>query len=195
MVGIDILLFIKKLITMKNFFLAIALLISINTFSQVTSVNMQASGLTCSMCSNSINKALKSLDYVDNIVANIKNSSFEITFKQNAKVDFDQLKKKVEGAGFHVAKLTANIRFNNQQIEGDAHVKVSGMVFHFLNVKDQTLNGEKTVQVIDKGFVSAKEFKKNEQFTKMDCYKTGVAGSCCTKQGMAQGERIFHVTI
>ncbi len=180
---------------MKKYLLIIAVFFSVNGFAQVTSASLQASGLTCSMCSNSINKALKSLDYVDNVVANIKNSSFEISFKPNTKVDFDQLKKKVEGAGFHVAKLTANIRFDNQQVDADSHVKVNGMMLHFLNVKQQTLNGEKTIQVIDKGFVSAKEFKKNELYTKMDCYKTGVAGSCCTRHGMTAGSRIFHVTI
>jgi copper chaperone CopZ len=187
--------FIYKNITMKNLLLAIALICSMNAFAQITTVNLQASGLTCSMCSNSINKALKSLEFVDDVKANIKNSTFEISFKPNAKVDFDQLKKKVEGAGFHVAKLNVNMRFNNVQVEDDSHVKIDGMVFHFLNVKGQTLNGEKTIQVLDKGFVSAKEFKKNEAFTKMDCYKTGVTATCCSKEGIAAGSRIYHVTI
>ncbi len=180
---------------MKNICLIIAVLFAINSSAQITSANLQASGLTCSMCSNAINKALKSVDYVDKVMANIKNSSFEISFKPNAKVDFDQLKKKVEDAGFHVAKLTANLQFNNQEINADTHIKMNGMVFHFLNVKNQTLNGSKTIQVLDKGFVSAKEFKKNEVYTKMDCYKTGVTGSCCTKNGLTPGDRIYHVTI
>jgi len=49
--------------------------------------------------------------------------------------------------------------------------------------------------VVDKGYVSAKEFKKNQLYTSMECYKTGVAGDCCTKAGTAKGSRIFHVTI
>ena len=87
---------LSKKVTMKNLFLAIALICSVNAMGQIATVNLQASGLTCSMCSNSINKALKSLDYVDDVKANIKNSTFEISFKPNAKIDFDQLKKKVE---------------------------------------------------------------------------------------------------
>lgn len=180
---------------MKKILIAIALLIATRSFAQVTNVNLQASGLTCSMCSNSINKALRTIAYVDNVVPNIKNSTFNITFKPGAKVNFDQLKKKVEDAGFFVAKLTATVQFNNVSIEEDAHVTVNDMVFHFLNVKSQTLNGQKEIQVIDRGFVSAKEFKKNSAFTKMDCYKTGVAGSCCSKHGVNSGSRIFHVTI
>ena len=180
---------------MKNFLLAVAILVSVNSFAQVTNVSLQASGLTCSMCSNSINKALRSIDYVADVKADIKNSIFLISFKPNSKVDFDLLKKKVEDAGFHVAKLNVNVRFNNQQVASDSHVKVDGMIFHFLRVKDQTLQGEKTIQVLDKGFLSSKEFKKNEGLTKMACYKTGVAASCCSKEGISPGSRIFHVTI
>ena len=81
--------------------------------AQVSSVSIQASGLTCSMCSNSINKAIQSLDYVKDVEADIKNSSFEITFKDPSKVNFDQLKKKVEDAGFFVARFEAVITFGN----------------------------------------------------------------------------------
>ena len=76
---------------MKKFLLAIAFFCSVNVFAQISTVNLQASGLTCSMCSNSINKALKSVDYVADVKANIKNSTFEISFKPNAKVDLDLL--------------------------------------------------------------------------------------------------------
>ena len=69
------------------------------------------------------------------------------------------------------------------------------MTFHFLHVKDQLIDGVKTIQVLDKGFVSATQFKKNQAYTKMDCYKTGVAGNCCSKIGLPTGSRIFHVTI
>ena len=66
---------------MKNIFLLLAISISMVTKAQVTKVSLQASGLTCSMCSNAINKALKSLDFVDKVEADIKNYTFEILFK------------------------------------------------------------------------------------------------------------------
>jgi copper chaperone CopZ len=180
---------------MKNIFLAIALIVSINASAQITKVTLQASGLTCSMCSNSINKALQTLPSVQKVMANIKTSSFDITFKPGATVSFDELKNKVEDAGFSVAKMTATINFDDQAIKNDEHIQSNGLTLHFLNVKDQTLSGTKTIQVLDKGYVSAKEFRKNELYTKMDCYKTGVAGACCAKDGMSAGARIYHVTI
>ena len=180
---------------MKKIFFIIATLFASNSQAQVTKVSLQASGLTCSMCSNSINKSLQSLDYIEKVMANIKTSTFEITFKPNAKIDFDELKKKVEDAGFSVASLSASVNFDNLQIQKDQHVVYEGMTIHFLNANGQMLNGVQTIQVVDKGYVSAKSFKKNQLYTTMDCYKTGVAGTCCSKDGLKQGSRIYHVTI
>ena len=160
---------------MKNIFLLAAILYSVAANSQVTKVNLQASGLTCSMCSNAINKALRSLDFVDKVDANIKTSTFEITFKQGKNVDFERLKNKVEGAGFSVAAFTATMHFNNIKVKSSEPVVVGDKKLQFVNVKEQTLNGPKTIKVIDKGFVSAKEYKKNS-----------VASS---------GGKVYHVTI
>ena len=180
---------------MKKIFSAIVVFITITASAQVSKVSLQASGLTCSMCSNSISKALKTLPYAQKVSADIKNSAFEIDIKPDSKVSFDEIKKKVEGAGFSVASMKADVHFDNQQIVNDEHVNAGGLTFHFINVKDQLLNGDKTVQILDKGYVSAKAFKKNEAYTKLDCYKTGVAGTCCTKGGVTAGSRIYHVTI
>jgi copper chaperone CopZ len=153
--------------------------------AQVKKATLQASGLTCSMCSNAINKSLKSLPFVQNVVPNIKNSSFEVTFKSDAIVDFDEIKAKVEDAGFFVSNLSATINFTNTAIENDSEATMQDLQFHFLNVKKQVLIGEHKIRLLDKGFVSNKEFKKNETLTTKPCYKTG----------KENGVRIFHVTI
>ncbi len=161
----------------------------------IRKASLQASGLTCSMCSNSINKALKTIDYIESVRSNISTSTFEITFKPGAKVNFDDLKFKVEDAGFSVANLTAQVEFNNTSINNDEHINIDGMSFHFLNVKGQVLTGNKTIRILDKGFVTSKEYKKNEKFTSKECYKTGKTAACCSKDGIAAGARIYHVTI
>jgi len=164
-------------------------------FSQISKVTIQASGLTCSMCSNAINKSLRSISYIDNVIADIRTSTFTISFKENAQVNFDKLKQKVEAAGFFVADFKAFVKFNDVQIAKDTHSKTQGMTFHFLNTKDQLLNGEYWIKVIDKGYVTIKQFKKGEMYTDMECYKTGVAGSCCKTYGLESGTRIFHVSL
>ena len=146
---------------MKTIFLFIAIAFSVATSAQVTKVSLQASGLTCSMCSNSINKALKTLDFVLKVDADIKTYTFEILFKTNSNVDFDMIKKKVENAGFTVSGFVATILFNNAQVINSQPVTIEDKTFLFVNMKDQSLNGVKKVKVLDKGFVSPKEYKRN----------------------------------
>ena len=170
---------------MKKIFLIITFLFSVAAQAQIKKVTIQASGLTCSMCSNSIFKALKTVDFVEKVEANVKTSSFDISFKPDAEIDFDKLKAKVEDAGFFVADFTVTYHFDGLVIANDKHVTVGKSVFHFLNVKDEVLSGDKKIRLLDKGYVSAKEFKKNSSLTKMGCYKTGTENE----------KRIFHVTI
>ena len=144
---------------MKIFFLFIALALAVATKAQVTKVSLQASGLTCSMCSNSINKALKTLDFVNKVDADIKTYTFEISFNENSHVDFEQIKMKVEKAGFSVSSFIATIHFNNVQVKNSQLVTTGDKTFVFVNVKDQLLNGDRQVKVLDKGFVSSKEYK------------------------------------
>jgi copper chaperone CopZ len=146
---------------MKKILFVAAMLVSLAVNAQVTKVSMQASGLTCSMCSNAINKSVKSLNFVDNVSANIKTSTFDITFKSDAKIDFEELKKRVEDAGFFVSKFVATFRFNNVQLKENEPINIGDKTLRFINVKDQALNGDKAVRILNKGFVSSKEYKKN----------------------------------
>ena len=145
---------------MKTYFLIIAIAISQAVTAQATKVYLKASGLTCSMCSNSINKALKTLDFVENVNADLKTYTFEISFKANSNVDFYKIKKKVEDAGFSVSGFTAFINFNNVQVKDNKPVTIGDKTFLFVNIKEQPLNGIKEIKILDKGFISPKEYKR-----------------------------------
>lgn len=146
---------------MKALFILFAITFSMATKAQVTKVYLQASGLTCSMCSNAINKALKTLDFVDKVDADVKNYTFEISFKPNTEIDFDKIKSKVENAGFSVSRFVAAVQFNNVQLRGNGPVTIGNYTFSFINGKEQSLNGVQQVRLLDKGFVSSKEYKRN----------------------------------
>lgn len=179
----------------KIFFLAFIALTSVNAISQIKSGSLQAAGLTCAMCTKAINETLKELSFVQSVKADIKNSQFLLQFHPGQNVDPDALRKAVEDAGFSVAKLKLALTFVNQQVMNDAHLKLGGKTYHFLDIKPQTLNGEKTITFVDKNFVLGKEFKKYSSKTEMACVQTGKAESCCKKEGIQENARIYHVTI
>ncbi len=180
----------------KIFIAIIAILVSNLSISQVSKIQLQAAGLTCSMCSKAVFKSISAIAFVKDVKADIKTSSYTIQLKDENVWDFDAFKNAVEGAGFSVAKLSADVNFTNVKIEKDAHLKYSGKTFHFLNGNNQTLNGVYTVNIVDKDFVTSKEFKTNSKLTLMKCYDTGKMESCCSKSSTNNSSnRIYHLIL
>jgi copper chaperone CopZ len=148
--------------------LLIATLSIISNFvkAQFVTAEIQAAGLTCSMCSRAVDKQLQTLDFVDSVGINLSSATFVLHFKKNKIIDFDVIKTKVEDAGFSVASLKAVYHFNQQQVDANYHLMYQSTMFHFVRCKPQILNGDVTFKILNKGFMSDKEFKKNAAFTK-----------------------------
>ncbi|TCJ17577.1 copper chaperone [Flaviaesturariibacter flavus] len=180
---------------MKSIYaMLIALLLGGGVSAQVTRVSLQASGLTCSMCSKAVKNALEKVSFVDKVQVDIKNQQYNLTFKEGSTPDFDALAGAVEGAGFSVAalKVTADLPAA-ATLAKDEHLQIGGQTFHFLNAANQSVSGSVTFSLVDKNFVAAKEYKKWSALSKMACVKTGRMASCCTKGGAEA--RIFHAII
>jgi copper chaperone CopZ len=147
------------------------------------------------MCSNAINKALLKIPFIQSVKSDIKNSSFAILFKENAAIDIDVIKDAVEDAGFSVGSLKLTGDFHDLKVEKDKHVKIGQENFHFLVAANRVLDGEQTITVVDRSFLTEKQFKKISTASSMECVRTGKTSSCCEKDGLHTGERIYHVTI
>lgn len=179
----------------KLFFIVLIAFLGLSSQAQFTKATLQATGLTCAMCSNAINKALVKVPFVESVKADIKNSAFHMVFKQGQKVEIDALKDAVEDAGFSVGSLQLTGNFSDIKVENDKHITIDNEVFHFLNTTEQVLNGEKTITVVDKDFLTARQFKKLSSTTKLSCVQTGKTATCCVKDGVPADTRVYHVTI
>ena len=181
---------------MKHIIAAICcVFLSLSLSAQFTSAKLQASGLTCAMCSKAINNAVSELGFVESVKSDIKNSTFNINFKKDVPVNIDALGKAVKDAGFSVASLKATGNFDNVKIDHDAHVLIGTQVYHFVAANEGTLNGSREITFIDKDFVLPKQFKKYTNAEHMPCLQTGKMASCCQKIPGQMSDRIFHVTI
>ena len=56
---------------MKKVFLFVVFFWATGASAQVQKVNLQASGLTCAMCSKAIYKAVSAISFVDTVFVNI----------------------------------------------------------------------------------------------------------------------------
>ncbi len=181
---------------MKRLLLCIAIaFLAVQSHAQFTKATLQATGLTCALCSNAINKALQEVPEVESVKSDIRNAAFNIVFKPQAEVNIDALRQAVEDAGFSVGGLKLTGLFSQTSVQHDRHVQIGQSSFHFLDIKDQVLDGEKTITIVDKDFLAAKQFRRISSTTSMSCVQSGKAADCCTKDGIPAGARVYHVTI
>jgi copper chaperone CopZ len=145
-------------------------LLFINTANaQIKKVDIVATGLTCSMCSNAIYKQLQSINGVEKVEIDLNKNLFMVILKNENTLTPKDFKDKVEGAGFFVGSMLLHISYLNLPIEDGK--QESNYVF--IDTKAQTLNGDKQFRVLDKGYVTSKEFKKNSKaYTKYSTYAT-----------------------
>lgn len=156
---------------------------------KIVSAEIQVNGLTCSMCSQATEKSLKTLDFIGAVTPDLNKNVFKVRFKTDRPVSVDQIKNKVEDAGFSVGSLTTEIDFDNVTIDASGQARVGNTIYRFVNAKSKTLDGPVKIAVIDKNFVPAAAFKVWSGKIVSDAYKTGTA--------VIQGKkvRIYHVNI
>ncbi len=146
----------------------------VNANAQISKAELIANGLTCSMCSNATYNQLKTIPFLDSIDTDVEHTKFILYFNPEKNFDLKLIKTKVEDAGFSVGSLVLFMKFDNVAVEDDFHYIVGDITYHFMDTKKQTLNNINQVKVIDKGFVSDKEYKKYLKLSsKYPCYKAG----------------------
>ena len=147
----------------KRTSLLIATIILATSFSinaQMVKAEIIATGLTCSMCSNSINKQLKSLSQVDSVATDLNTNTFTVYLKKDNDLKPRILKESVEKAGFFVGSMVVTMQFDNLRIEDNFAVNKENVALVFVDAKPKVLNGSTRIKIQDKGFVTQKEYKK-----------------------------------
>jgi copper chaperone CopZ len=180
---------------MRTILLALLIASGISADAQVSKVSLQASGLTCSMCSKAVLTALQKVPFVEKVQVDIKNQRYNITFRENASLDFDRLTGAVQDAGFSVASFDVTASVEQVKLEKDQHVLIGGQYFHFLNASGQLLTGNTVITIVDKAYTSSKNYKKYSVLSKMKCVQTGHAAECCKTGKEGSNTRIYHAII
>lgn len=125
------------------------LMFSIKSNAQIVKAEIRATGLTCSMCSNAINKQLKTLPEVVDVAIDLNTNTFTVTLKEGNELSPKVFKDKVEKAGFFIGSLLLTAK-------PETITKSS-----YILVNDKKSNAsEVQFHVVDKGYVTEKEFKK-----------------------------------
>jgi copper chaperone CopZ len=133
------------------------------SMAQISKIEIQATGLTCSMCSNAINKQLKSLSEVENVTTDLNTNTFVVYLKPNNSLTPKTFKDNVEKAGFFIGTMVVTL--DRSYLKSNAT--------RFIPLEDQaaTDSEEVKIRILDKGYVTQKEFKKlAKKYAKNDSY-------------------------
>jgi len=145
---------------MKKIFLLLICCWTFSANAQVQKVNLQASGLTCAMCSKAIYKAVSAISFVDTVLVNIEASTYDIRFDKETTPRFDQIAKAVVDAGFSVANLTVMVNFDKQAVDKNGLFTLDGINYKLMGTPPTTLQGSKKLQLVGKQYMLPKDLKK-----------------------------------
>jgi hypothetical protein len=113
-------------------------------------------GLTCSMCSRSVEMSIRRLGFVDSVSMSLEATEGRIFFKPNEPVDLYQLAKAVVNAGFSVRFIKLQWDFSDIPLSGDGSFVFHGQPFKWLDVPAK-VNKPVTLQLVDENFLPKKE--------------------------------------
>lgn len=152
--------------------------------AQFRSATIGIDGLTCSMCSNSVEKLIRQLNFVEDVKMDLNNTTAQVFFRNGRKVDIHALAQKVFDSGFSVRTLQANFNVGEKVIvkEG-AGFEYEGDQYILVKPSEKEIRGEITITFIGKKFLSKKEF---------DHWKDVVA----SHKGSAKGKsKVYHIVL
>lgn len=171
----------KSLITLSIIFIY-SFQVSAQT---IVSAELQAAGLTCSMCSNAIQKALQTIPFVKEVDSDLKSSSFLIQFKDSQNVMIQALRNGVEDAGFSVASLKVKIN-NERTLQSKTQlVKIGMQSFCIIAGEDLGNRSMIDILVVDPHFMTEKKWKQ---------YQKVLINSSCTQSDSPNGF-MYHAVV
>lgn len=134
----------------KIFFIACFFWAFNSANAQIKSAELLASGLTCSMCSKAIFKALSKLDFVDTVKVNIESSVYQLNFKKEVPVKIEGIRDAVYDAGFAIAKLSISGDWKVTTATNDFSFEDFGYQFKWQVKANKALSNTQKVFILNK---------------------------------------------
>jgi len=141
---------LKKIILMRYLIIGLFFFLSSSATAQVQSVELVASGLTCSMCSKAIFKSLSALDFVSNVKVDIEKSSYILAFKSPNEVKIEQIRDAVYDAGFAIETMQLTANFPSAKAVTNETVSLNGYQFKWKLLGSKNISSPQEVTIVNK---------------------------------------------
>lgn len=131
-----------------------------NSYAQISKAEIIATGLTCSMCSNAINKQLKTLPEVEKVLIDLNSNTFMVYLKKDSAITPKALKANVEKAGFFIGSMVLTMEVDKAQKNNSGFKNESG-TYIFVDSNDNSVEESIRLKVLNSGYVTKKEYKQS----------------------------------
>jgi copper chaperone CopZ len=81
--------------------------------TSIKSISIGVNGLTCSMCTRSVEMSIRKLDFVDSVVMDLENTEGKVYLKKGGDIDLRKVAKAVTSAGFSVRFMRIQVDFED----------------------------------------------------------------------------------
>ena len=171
---------------MRTALLILSLAISVHASSQLMAIKLQVSGLTCAMCARTVQNSLEKIVFIKEVRPDLNSQEYQLSLRENDRVDLDLIRKEVEDAGFSVARLQVTAFVSDAGLQNRVPVKIGSLLFQIISGDQKLAKGENTFMLAEQGFLSAKTLKK---------YCGDPQQKCMADRSSKDGERVYRVIV
>jgi copper chaperone CopZ len=143
--------------------------------TQATSIqfiSIGVNGLTCSMCTRSVEMSILKLDFVDSVAMDLENTDGMVYLKPGAAVDLRKVAKAVTNSGFSVRFMRIQVNFDTPLT--DTCFSIGPDSFQFIGSSKKPTGLKAELMMIGDEFMPKKELTK---------YRKQMVATCPAQNG------------
>lgn len=131
-------------------------------------VSIGVDGLTCSMCTRSVEMSIRKLDFVDSVVMDLENTNGKVYLQEGVSPDFRKLAKAVTDAGFSVRSMRISIDWNNLE-PGDPCFSIGQNTFQLIGNRSNLSQRKVELELLGEHFMPKKNAREANRMVTGSC--------------------------
>lgn len=128
-----------------------------SSYARIKWVDVGVSGLTCSVCSKSVEMRINKLGFVKSVSTDLDKTESRVYLKEGATIDIRKIAKAVVEAGFSVRFLKIQMDFDDISVSKEGDFTFQGQDFEWINYQSGVARGEMMLKLVDKDFLPRQE--------------------------------------
>jgi copper chaperone CopZ len=121
--------------------------------TSIKSISIGVNGLTCSMCTRSVEMSIRKLDFVDSVVMDLEKTEGKVYLKKGGDVDLRKVAKAVSSAGFSIRFMRIQVDFEGS--DASPCFSIGPDSFQFIH--EPNVSGSAELVLIGDEFMPRKE--------------------------------------